>query len=307
VIYSRYLDIKDSIRDALASGAPVAALESTIISHGMPWPENIETAREVEDIVRKGGAEPATIAILDGRIKIGLDDKEIEYLGRADDILKASRRDLPYIIANKLNGATTVAATMIAARLAGIKVFVTGGIGGVHRGAQDSFDISADLRELAETDVAVVCAGVKSILDIGLTLEYLETLGVPVCGYKTDHFPAFYTRDSGFKPDFRCNDASSVAATLKAKWDLGLGGGMVIANPVPEEFEMDPDTINKATNQAVNEAEMRGIKGKETTPFLLSRIKELTGGGSLSTNIQLVYNNARAGAEIAVRLAELYR
>ena len=301
--YNKYLDIKTDVAAALAAGKAVVALESTIISHGMPYPKNIETAAAVEQIVRKGGAVPATIAILDGKIKIGLSSDELEYLGTAKNILKASRRDLAHIAANGLNGATTVAATMIAANLAGIRVFVTGGIGGVHRGAENTFDISADLQELSSTDVAVVCAGAKSILDIGLTLEYLETMGVPVCGYGTDELPAFYTRHSGFKVDYRYDSAAEVAATLKAKWDLGLKGGMIIANPVPAEFEMDQKKIDGAINQALNEAEANGIKGKETTPFLLDRVKQLTGGDSLDSNIQLVYNNARVGADIAVALA----
>ncbi len=302
---SRYLKIKDDVAEALKTGRPVVALESTIISHGMPYPKNIDTALAVEEIVRAGGAVPATIAILNGQIRIGLEREDIEYLGTAKDVLKASRRDLGHITANGLNGATTVAATMIAASLAGVKVFVTGGIGGVHRGAENSFDISADLQELAATDVAVICAGAKSILDIGLTLEYLETMGVPVIGFGTDELPAFYTRRSGFSVDYRYDTAAEVAASLKAKWDLGLKGGMVIANPIPEEFEMDHKTIDGAINQALNEAGAKGIKGKETTPFLLDRVKQLTGGESLESNIQLVYNNARVGTAIAVELAGL--
>jgi len=302
---NRYLDIKDEVSEALKAGRAVVALESTIISHGMPYPRNVETALAVEEIVRKGGAVPATIAILDGKIKIGLSREEVEYLGTSDNILKASRRDLAHIVSNGLNGATTVAATMIAAGLAGIKVFVTGGIGGVHRGAENSFDISADLQELAATDVAVICAGAKSILDIGLTLEYLETMGVPVCGFGTGNLPAFYVRKSGFKVDYRYDTAGKVAETLKAKWDLGLSGGMVIANPIPEEYEMNPEKIDSAITQALSEADEQGIKGKETTPFLLDRVKQLTGGDSLESNIQLVYNNARVGTAIAVALAGL--
>ena len=252
--YHKYLDIKDEVKDALSAGRAVVALESTIISHGMPYPKNVETAASVEQIVREGGAVPATIAILDGRIKIGLTAEELEYLGTADDVLKASRRDLAHIVANGLNGATTVAATMIAASLAGIRVFVTGGIGGVHRGAENSFDISADLQELSSTDVAVICAGVKSILDIGLTLEYLETMGVPVIGFGTDELPAFYTRHSGFNVDYRYDTAAEVAGSLKAKWGLGLSGGMVIGNPIPEQYEMDAKVIDGAINQALNEA-----------------------------------------------------
>jgi pseudouridine-5'-phosphate glycosidase len=301
----KYLDVKNEVAHGLESGRAVVALESTIISHGMPYPRNIETAIAVEELVREGGAIPATIAVLNGRIKVGLSREEIEYLGTATDVLKASRRDLAHLVSNGLNGATTVAATMIAASIAGIKVFVTGGIGGVHRGAENSFDISADLQELATTDVAVICAGAKSILDIGLTLEYLETMGVPVCGYKTEELPAFYVRKSGFKVDYRYDDAESVASALDAKWNLGLRGGMVIANPIPSEYEMDPDKIDAAISQALTEAENKGIKGKETTPFLLDRVKQLTGGDSLESNIQLVYNNARVGTAIAVELSKM--
>ncbi|MDC7124953.1 MAG: pseudouridine-5'-phosphate glycosidase [Spirochaetales bacterium] len=301
----KYLDIKPEVAKALKEGAPVVALESTIISHGMPYPKNVETAKNVEQIIRDAGAMPATIAILEGKIKIGLDDKELEYLGTATDIEKASRRDLGHIIAKGLNGATTVAATMIAADLAGIKIFVTGGIGGVHRGAEKTFDISADLQELSKTNVAVICAGAKSILDIGLTLEYLETMGVPVAGFGTDELPAFYTRHSGFNTDFRYDTAKEAAASIKTKWDLGLNGGMVIGNPVPEKFEMDKSVIDKAIAQALSEAEEKGIKGKETTPFLLDRVKQLTGGDSLETNIELVFNNAKVGADIAVEFSKL--
>ncbi|HAK44447.1 MAG TPA: pseudouridine-5-phosphate glycosidase [Spirochaeta sp.] len=303
--YNKYLDIKADVAEALKAGKAVVALESTIISHGMPYPKNVETARAVEQLVKDGGAVPATIAILGGRIKIGLEPDELELLGTADNILKASRRDLAHIVANRLNGATTVAATMIAANLAEIKVFVTGGIGGVHRGAENTFDISADLQELSSTNVAVICAGAKSILDIGLTLEYLETMGVPVIGFGTDELPAFYTRHSGFNVDYRYDTATEIAASLKAKWDLGLTGGMVIGNPIPEEFEMDPKVIDGAINQALNEADSQGIKGKETTPFLLDRVKQLTGGDSLDSNIELVYNNARVGTAIAVELSKL--
>ena len=303
--FNKHLDIKDEVSEALKAGRAVVALESTIISHGMPYPRNVETALAVEELVRKGGAVPATIAILDGKIKIGLSREEVEYLGTAKDILKASRRDLGHIVSNGLNGATTVAATMIAARLAGVKVFVTGGIGGVHRGAESSFDISADLQELATTDVAVICAGAKSILDIGLTLEYLETMGVPVAGFGTEDLPAFYIRKSGFKVDYKYDSAEEIASVLDAKWNLGLSGGMVIANPIPEEFEMDPDKIDAAITQALSEAGKQGIKGKETTPFLLDRVKQLTGGDSLESNIQLVYNNARVGTAIAVALSEI--
>jgi len=299
-----YIDISSSVKKALDEGMPVVALESTIISHGMPYPKNVETALNVEEIVRRGGAVPATIAILKGRIKVGLTSSEIEYLGKSKNVVKASRRDIPFIIARGLDGATTVAATMIIASMAGIRVFVTGGIGGVHRGAQETFDISADLEELGRTNVAVVCAGAKSILDIGLTLEYLETKGVPVIGFNTEEFPAFYTRRSGFKVDYAADSAEEIARALKAKWDLGIGGGAVIANPIPEEYEADPERINSAIEKALKEAKEKGIKGKETTPFLLSRVKELTGGESLESNIQLVYNNARLGARIALALSK---
>ncbi|MFT9498127.1 pseudouridine-5'-phosphate glycosidase [Anaerosolibacter sp.] len=304
-MYQQYLEIHPEVQQALAAGKPAVALESTIISHGMPYPENIETARRVEGIVREHGAVPATIGILHGKLKVGLTDEELEYMGKGQDILKVSRRDLPFIVAKQLNGATTVASTMIIAALAGIKVFVTGGIGGVHRNAQETFDVSADLTELANTNVAVVCAGAKSILDIGLTLEYLETHGVPVVGYQTEEFPAFYTRKSGFQADYRVDTPKELAKALKAKWDLDLKGGMVIGNPIPEAYEMDDDAIHHAIEDAQKEAEATGIKGKETTPFLLSKIKALTGGKSLESNIQLVYNNAKVGAQLAVELAKL--
>lgn len=301
----KYLDINSEVRKALDERRPVVALESTIISHGMPYPQNVETARNVERIVRECGAVPATIGIINGRLKAGLTDDELEYMGKTRGIKKTSRRDLPFIVSMKLDGATTVATTMIIARMAGIKVFVTGGIGGVHRGAENSFDISADLQELANTEVAVVCAGAKSILDIGLTLEYLETHGVPVVGYKTDAFPAFYTRTSGFGVDYRVDSAVDAAQALKTKWDLGLKGGVVIGNPIPAEYEMDEKIIGTAIADALSEVEAEGIKGKDTTPFLLAKVKELTGGDSLDSNIQLVYNNARVGAGIAVALAGL--
>lgn len=301
----KYLDINPEVAQALKEGKPVVALESTIISHGMPYPKNVETALEVERIVRENGAVPATIAIIKGRIKVGVTREELEFLGTGKNILKTSRRDLPIILAKGLDGATTVATTMIAAELAGIKLFVTGGIGGVHRGAQETFDISADLQELAHTNVAVVCAGAKSILDIGLTLEYLETNGVPVLGFGTDEMPAFYTRKSGFGVDYRVDAPAEVASAAKAKWDLGLNGGMVIANPIPEQYQMDYDTITNAIESALKEAEEKGVKGKETTPFLLAKVKEITGGASLESNIQLVYNNARVGSKIAVELANL--
>lgn len=295
-----YLVISREVEQALADNRPVVALESTIISHGMPYPQNVETALAVEAIVRNNGAIPATIAIMDGKLKVGLSKEEIEQLGKkGEDVAKASRRDLPVLLATKEDGATTVAATMIIANLAGIKVFATGGIGGVHRGATETFDISADLMELSQTDVAVVCAGVKSILDIGLTLEYLETLGVPVLGYQTPNLPAFYLRDSGFAVDYQVTSAEQAADILKAKWELGLKGGCIIGNPVPVEYEEDSTEINQAIEQALQEAEKKGIKGKDSTPFLLDRVKQLTGGNSLETNIQLVYNNAKVAAQIA--------
>lgn len=300
-----YIHIKEEVKEALKANKPVVALESTIISHGMPYPKNVETALKVESIIRENGAIPATIAILDGIIKVGLTKEEIDHLGKSDNVVKASRRDLPFIISKKLDGATTVASTMIGASLAGIKIFATGGIGGVHRGAQQTFDISADLEELSKTDVAVVCAGAKSILDIGLTLEYLETNGVPVVGYKTKELPAFYTIKSGFDVDYRVDSEEELAKALKAKWDLELNGGVVVANPIPEEFSMDYDEITNTINHAVKEAEEKGIKGKESTPFLLSKIKDITKGKSLDANIELVYNNARLGAKLAVELSKL--
>ncbi|MBP7278810.1 MAG: pseudouridine-5'-phosphate glycosidase, partial [Sedimentibacter sp.] len=291
----KYLDINPEVKTALEQGKPVVALESTIISHGMPYPKNVETALNVEKIIRDKGAVPATIAILSGKLKVGLTEEEIEYLGKAPKVIKASRRDIPYIVSKKLDGATTVASTMIVASLAGIKVFATGGIGGVHRGATETFDISADLEELANTNVAVVCAGAKSILDIGLTLEYLETHGVPVVGYQTEEMPAFYTRKSGYKVDYKLDTPEEIAKMLKAKWDLGLNGGMVVANPIEEQYQMDYDIITDAINKAVKQADENGIKGKDTTPFLLAKVKEITGGDSLESNIMLVYNNASLG------------
>ncbi|HQK53049.1 MAG TPA: pseudouridine-5'-phosphate glycosidase [Sedimentibacter sp.] len=302
----KYLDINPKVKTALEQGKPVVALESTIISHGMPYPKNVETALNVEKIIRDNGAVPATIAILSGKLKVGLTEKEIEYLGKATNVIKASRRDIPYIVSKKLDGATTVASTMIVASLAGIKVFATGGIGGVHRGATETFDISADLEELANTNVAVVCAGAKSILDIGLTLEYLETHGVPVVGYQTEEMPAFYTRKSGYKVDYKLDTPEEIAKMLKAKWDLGLNGGMVVANPIEEQYQMDYDIITDAINKAVKQADENGIKGKDTTPFLLAKVKEITGGDSLESNIMLVYNNASLGAKIAVELSRIY-
>ncbi|MCR1976013.1 pseudouridine-5'-phosphate glycosidase [Clostridium sporogenes] len=302
----QYLEISKEVSEALKENRPVVALESTIISHGMPYPKNAETALNVEKIIRDKGAIPATIAILNGKLKVGLTKDEIEYLGKkGKEVVKTSRRDIPFILAKKLDGATTVASTMIVANLAGIKVFGTGGIGGVHRGAQESFDISADLQELANTNVAVVCAGAKSILDIGLTLEYLETQGVPVVGFDTEELPAFYTRKSGFKVDYRVDTAKELAEALKAKWDLGLKGGMVVGNPIPEEYQMDYDAITKAINDAVKEAEEKGIKGKESTPFLLAKVKDITKGKSLEANIQLVYNNVAVASDLAIELSKL--
>ncbi|MCE9676903.1 pseudouridine-5'-phosphate glycosidase [Paraclostridium bifermentans] len=301
----KYLNVHPEVKKALAEGLPVVALESTIISHGMPYPKNIEMAKTVSKIIRENGAIPATIAIIDGVLKVGLTTEEIEFLGTSKDVVKASRRDLPFIISKKLNGATTVATTMILANLAGVKVFATGGIGGVHRGAQETFDISADLQELANTNVAVICAGAKSILDIGLTLEYLETNGVPVVGFETEEFPAFYTRKSGFGVDYKVESSLEVASALKAKWDLNLKGGMVIGNPIPKEFEMDYDTINNAIESALKEADKKNIAGKKVTPFLLDRVKTITDGKSLDANIELVYNNAKVAAQIAKDLSEL--
>ena len=297
---NQYLDISPEVREALAKGDPVVALESTIISHGMPYPQNVETALRVEQTIRDAGATPATIAIIGGRLKAGLSPEEIEHLGRSGrSVAKASRRDLAVLVARKQDGATTVTTTMIIAAMAGIKVFATGGIGGVHRGAQTTMDISADLEELAQTPVMVICAGAKSILDLGLTLEYLETKGVPVIGYGTDELPAFYTRKSGFKVDYRIDTPEELAAAWKAKLDMGLKGGMLVTNPIPEKDSMDPARINAAIDQAIAEAKEQGIRGKETTPFLLARVKDITGGDSLASNIQLVLNNARLAAATA--------
>ena len=303
---NRYLDIAPEVQEALANGKPVVALESTIISHGMPYPQNVETALQVEKIIRENGAVPATIAVIGGRMKAGLTAEEIDYLGKTGTaVAKASRRDLPVLVAQGRDGATTVTTTMIIAHMAGIQVFATGGIGGVHRGAQQTFDISADLEELAHTPVMVVCAGAKSILDLGLTLEYLETHGVPVIGYGTEELPAFYTRKSGFKVDYRIDTPAELAKAFYVKQDMGLGGGMLVTNPIPEEFSMNHEIINKAIDEAVEEANKLGIHGKETTPFLLAKIKDLTGGDSLASNIQLVYNNARLAAKTAGELCKL--
>jgi pseudouridine-5'-phosphate glycosidase len=303
---TNYIDINPVIKKAVENNQPVVALESTIISHGMPYPQNKETALEVEKIVRDNGAVPATIAILNGKIKIGLTEDEIDYLAKSGTkIVKASRRDLPYLLSQKIDGATTVASTMIGANLAGIKVFATGGIGGVHRGASQTFDISADLQELANTNVAVVCAGIKAILDLELTLEYLETFGIPLLGYKTKELPAFYTQKSGFNVNYKMDNASDIAKLLKTKWDLNLNGGVVIANPVPKGKELDFNLMNKVIDEALIEEKKLGIKGKESTPFLLGKVKELTKGLSLASNIELVYNNAKLASEIAVDLTKL--
>jgi pseudouridine-5'-phosphate glycosidase len=297
-----FLLFSPEVAAARNAGLPIVALESTIISHGMPYPQNVQTARKVEQIIRDAGAVPATIAIMDGKICIGLSEEQLETLGTASDAIKVSRRDLAYVLSQRLLGATTVAATMICARLAGIEVFVTGGIGGVHRGAGTSFDISADLQELASTSVAVVCAGVKSILDIGLTLEYLETHGVPVVSVGQPGFPAFFTRESGFNADFQLDSPEQQANFIRTKWQLGLAGGVVVSNPVPEQFAMPKEEIDRITEQALQEAGRQGVTGKKVTPFLLARIKELTEGRSLATNIALVEHNALVGARLAVAL-----
>ncbi len=295
-----YLDILPEVAEALASGRPVVALESTIISHGMPYPQNVETALRVEQIIRENGAVPATIAVIGGRLKAGLSPEEIEYFGKKGRaIAKASRRDLAMLCARGEDGATTVTTTMIIAHMAGIKIFATGGIGGVHRGAQTTMDISADLEELAHTPVMVICAGAKSILDLGLTLEYLETRGVPVLGYGTKELPAFYTRHSGFGVDYEVDSPEELARAFKAQGDLGFAGGMLVTNPIPEEYSMPKDVIDAAIDRAIKECEEQGIRGKDTTPFLLARVAELTGGDSLASNIQLVFNNARLAARTA--------
>ncbi|MBR1550949.1 MAG: pseudouridine-5'-phosphate glycosidase [Muribaculaceae bacterium] len=303
---NQYLSISPQVQQALQQGQPVVALESTIISHGMPYPQNVQTAMRVEQTIRDNGAVPATIAIIGGRLKAGCTPDEIEYLGRQGQaVTKASRRDLPVLVARGLDGATTVTTTMIIAAMAGIKVFATGGIGGVHRGAETTMDISADLEELAQTPVMVICAGAKSILDLGLTLEYLETKGVPVIGYGTDELPAFYTRTSGHKVDYRIDTPEDLAQAFVAKMAMGLKGGMLVTNPIPEQYSMPHEVIDKAIDQAIAEAMEQGVKGKQTTPFLLARVKELTGGDSLDANIQLVLNNARLAALTARAIATL--
>ncbi len=300
-----YIRVSERVQKALDEGRGVIALESTIISHGMPYPRNVETALNVEKIIRDMGCEAATIGIIDGVGVIGMSEEEIEEFGKRKGILKVSRRDLPVVMANKLWGATTVATTMILAHMAGIKLFVTGGIGGVHKGATKTFDISADLEELANTDVTVICAGAKAILDLGLTLEYLETKGVPVLGYQTKELPAFYTRRSGFAVDYELKDAKEAAMIIKTKKEMGLKGGILITNPIPEEYSLDEKEMNEAIAKALEEAEKDGIKGKDVTPYLLAKVKDLTGGDSLESNIELVYNNARVGALIANELTKL--
>ena len=300
-----YLDIQPEIKAAVEAGKPVVALESTILSHGMPYPENLEFAAQVEKIIRDEGAVPATMAIINGRMKVGLTADELELMCKGEGVAKVSRRDLPILLATGGTGATTVATTMILASLAGIKIFATGGIGGVHRGAEVTMDISADLQELAHTPVAVVCAGAKMILDIGLTLEYLETMGVPVLGMGTEDFPAFYCRKSGFGVDYAAKDELDAAKVLKAKWDLGLRGGVLIGNPVPEEYALDFDEMNAVIQRAIDSAKAEGVKGKHLTPYLLAHIVDFTEGRSLATNLQLAYNNARVASRLAVEYSKL--
>ncbi len=300
-----YLSITPEIEEAIKAGKPVVALESTILSHGMPFPQNMEFAHKVEEIVRAEGAIPATTAIIGGKLKVGLTSEELDLMCKGEGVGKVSRRDVAVYLATGKTGATTVATTMMIAAMAGIKVFATGGIGGVHRGATETMDISADLQELANTPVAVVCAGAKSLLDLGLTLEYLETFGVPVLGLRTDDFPAFYCRSSGFKLDYNASSEAEVAKIAKTKWDLGLKGGLVIGNPIPEEYALDYDEMEKVIVKALELAKEQGIHGKDTTPFLLSHIKDMTDGVSFASNLQLAYNNAKAASKIAVELAKL--
>jgi pseudouridine-5'-phosphate glycosidase len=298
--YSDYLDIHPDVEKAIKNKEPVVALESTIISHGMPYPKNVETALMVEDTVRSNKAVPATIAIINGRLKVGLTNEEIEFLATNEEVKKVSRRDLPITVAQKLSGSTTVASTMIIANLAKIAVFATGGIGGVHRGAENTLDISADLEELANTNVCVVCAGAKAILDIGLTLEYLETKGVPVIGYKTSELPAFYSSESGFDVDYKIDSALEIAEILKTKWSLSIDGGVLVTNPIPVAFELESSIMNEAINEAIIEANNENISGKEITPYLLSKVNELTEGKSLDANIKLIQNNANLASKIAL-------
>ncbi len=301
----KYLDIAPEIKEALAAVKPVVGLESTILSHGMPYPQNMEFAANVEKIVREEGAVPATTAIIGGKLKVGLSHDELMMMCNPKDIGKVSRRDVAVYLATGKTGATTVATTMLICALAGVKIFATGGIGGVHRRGEVTMDISADLQELANTPVAVVGAGAKSLLDIGRTLEYLETFGVPVLGYRTDYFPAFYCESSGYKLDYNCKDAAEAAAIIHTKWDLGLKGGLLIGNPIPHEYALDYDEMDKVICAAIEEADEKGVRGKDITPFLLSRIKDMTEGVSFASNLQLAYNNARVAARIAVELAKL--
>ncbi len=297
---NNYIEYSQEVKEAIKNNKAIVALESTIISHGMPYPQNAMVAKKCQDIIRENGCTPATIAIINGKLKVGLSDEEIEYLGKkGKDVIKSSRRDIPYIVSKKLDGATTVSATMFIASLANIKIFATGGIGGVHRGANETFDISCDLEELGKTNVAVVCAGAKAILDLPKTLEYLETKGVLVVGYKTKSLPAFYTSTSPYKVDIRMDSPKEIADTLKAKWDLGLEGGILITNPVEKEYELDETIMNEAIEKAINEMDKLGIIGKETTPYLLAKICEITGGDSLEANIKLVHNNCKLAALIA--------
>ncbi len=301
---SDYLDIHPDVENAIKNNEPVVALESTIISHGMPYPKNVETALMVEETVRSNKAVPATIAIINGKLKVGLTNDEIEYLATNEEVKKVSRRDLPITVAQKLSGSTTVASTMIIASLAKIAIFATGGIGGVHRGAENTMDISADLEELANTNVCVVCAGAKAILDLGLTLEYLETKGVPVIGYKTSELPAFYSSESGFDVDYKIDSAQEIAEILKTKWDLSLDGGVLVTNPIPVAFELETGVMNDAINQAIIEADNNKISGKKITPYLLSKVNEITQGKSLEANIKLIQNNADLAAKIALHYSK---
>lgn len=302
---SKHLEVSSEVKKAIAENRPVVALESTIISHGMPYPKNVETALEVERIIRENGAVPATIAVIGGKLRVGLTKEEIDHLGKKGlEVAKTSRRDIPVILSRGEDGATTVAATMIIAAMAGVKIFATGGIGGVHRGAETTMDISADLEELAATPVMVVCAGAKSILDLALTREYLETKGVAIVGYRTAELPAFYTRSSGHTVDYRMDTPAEIASAFRIQGELGLSGGMVVANPIPEEYAMDADYIGATIESAVAEAEARNVKGKEITPFLLDKIQQATEGKSLEANIRLVYNNAVLASKIAVELCK---
>ena len=301
---SDYLDIHPDVENAIKNSEPVVALESTIISHGMPYPKNVETALMVEETIRSNKAVPATIAIINGKLKVGLTNDEIEYLATNEEVKKVSRRDLPITVAQKLSGSTTVASTMIIASLAKIAIFATGGIGGVHRGAENTMDISADLEELANTNVCVICAGAKAILDLGLTLEYLETKGVPVIGYKTSELPAFYSSESGFDVDYKIDSAQEIAEILKTKWDLSLDGGVLVTNPIPIAFELETGVMNDAINQALIEADNNKIFGKKITPYLLSKVNEITQGKSLEANIKLIQNNADLAAKIALHYSK---